>query len=215
MFKNWSKPEGGSVFRRFEEKIHKGPPLKEKIAQTIFRLKLQQRKLEEAASKLQRHDRELFEKCVAAELAKDDARAAIYANECAEVRKMAKIILLSQLALEQVSLRLETVEEFGDVLTQMAPVSDVVHSLKGRLAGVIPEVSYELGSIGEMLNGMMVEAGAASNVSWTPEAAGEESKAILNQASLVAEERMKEKFPDLPAVATAQREATEGEKPLR
>jgi len=206
MLKNWDRGLSSSPVQRLTEKFHR-VPLKERIAQTVFRLKLQRDKLEQAASRLKQHDQQLFEKIVEAQMVKDDARAAIYANECAEIRKMARIILLSQLALEQVILRLETIEEFGDVLAHMAPITGVIHSLKGKLSGIVPEVSYELGSIGEMLNGMMVEAGVAAGAPPTPEAASEESKRILQEASLVAEQRMKEKFPELP-------EAFEGEKHL-
>ncbi|MHC1586759.1 MAG: Snf7 family protein, partial [Candidatus Hecatellaceae archaeon] len=155
MLKNWDRGVNESPLQKLAEKLHRGPPLKERIAQTVFRLKLQSDKLEQAANRLRQHDQQLFEKIVEAEMAKDEARAAIYANECAEIRKMAKIIMLSQLAIEQVILRLETIEEFGDVLAHMAPITSVIHSLKGKLSGIVPEVSYELGSIGEMLNGMM------------------------------------------------------------
>lgn len=46
-------------------------------------------------------------------MVKDSARAAIYANECAEVRKMATNALRNQLALEVISLRLGIIREFG------------------------------------------------------------------------------------------------------
>ncbi|RLI33620.1 hypothetical protein DRO53_05105 [Candidatus Bathyarchaeota archaeon] len=204
--KNWDRGVGESPIQKLADKIHRGPPLKERIAQTVFRLKLQSDKLEQAVNRLKQHDQQLFEKIVDAAMVKDEARAAIYANECAEVRKMIKIILLSQLAIEQVILRLETIEEFGDVLAQMGPVTGVIHSLKGKLSGIVPEVSYELGQIGEMLNGMMVEAGVAAGTPSLPEATSEESKRILQEAALVAEQRMKEKFPELPDTYTGESE---------
>jgi division protein CdvB (Snf7/Vps24/ESCRT-III family) len=208
MLKNWDRGVSESPLHKITERFHR-TALKEGMAQTVYRLELQKDKLEQAANRLKQHDQQLFEKIVEAEVVKDDARAAIYANECAEIRKMARIILLSQLAIEQVVLRLETIEEFGDVLTHMAPITGVIHSLKGKLSGIVPEVSYELGSIGEMLNGMMVEAGVAAGTPSTPEASSEESKKILQEAALVAEQRMKEKFPELPEALPS-----EGEKHL-
>jgi len=50
----------------------------------------------------------------------------MYANEIAEIRKIAKVTLRSELALEQVVLRLETIQEFGDVAAMMGPVAGVV-----------------------------------------------------------------------------------------
>ncbi|MFQ5761620.1 MAG: Snf7 family protein [Candidatus Bathyarchaeia archaeon] len=197
LIKGWDREPGDSILHRIETKVER-TPLKDRIAQAIFRLKTLQQRLEDATGRMQRHDRELFEKCVAAEVGRDNARAAMYANECAEVRKMARILLSSQLAIEQVMLRLETVEEFGDVMVEMAPVAGVIHTLKGRLAGVVPEVSYELNGIGEMLNGVMVDAGEATGASLETTTANEESRRIVGEASSVAEQRMKDRFPDLP-----------------
>lgn len=201
MEKNWDREPKESLFQRISEKLHRTPPLKERIATATYRLKLQQDKLEQASMKMQQHDKELFEKCVSTQMAHDSSRASMYANECAEVRKMAKVILLSELAIEQVVLRLETVQEFGDVVMWMGPVSNVVHTLKGRLAGVIPEVSYELGSIDEMLSGMVIEAGEATGKAYDVQASGENAQKILTEASAVAEQKMKERFPELPVQA--------------
>ena len=197
IMKNWSGEKEGSFIKKIEEKIHRTPSLQEKISDVIWKLKLQHEQLEHAILKMQRHDKELFEKCVEAQVAEDTAKATIYANECAEIRKMAKIILLSQLAIEKVMLRLETIQEFGNVFTELAPVSGVVKALKGKLAGVLPQVSYELDSIGELLNGMMVESGRVTNIDLPVETEGEESKKILGEASLIAEQKLKEKFPEM------------------
>ncbi len=198
MMKNWSKEPRDSVIQKLGDRVHK-LPLREGIAQASYRLKLLQERLEQASGRMQNHEKELFEKCVAAELSKDLPRATMYANECVEVRKMAKVLLLSKLAIEQVMLRLETVEEFGDVVVEMAPISGVIHTLKGRLAGVIPEVSYELGAIGEMMSGMMVEAGEVTGSTYDVTASNGETKKILGEASTIAEQRLKENFPELPA----------------
>ncbi|MEM3736579.1 MAG: Snf7 family protein [Candidatus Bathyarchaeia archaeon] len=210
LVKNWDRELRDSMFQRLEDKVHK-IPLRERVSQASYRLKLLQERLEQASKRMQNHDKELFDKCVAAELSKDPQRAIMYANECAEVRKMAKVLLLSQLAIERVLLRLETVREFGDVIVEMAPISGVIHALKGRLAGVIPEVSYELAAIGEMMNGMIVEAGDVTGSTYNVTTINEESKRILNEAGTIAEQRIKEKFPELPTAyraATSEREFT-------
>ena len=87
--------------------------LKQKVSCATYWLKVQQIKLENVVTKMQQHDMELFNECVSAQMAKDAARATIYANECAKVRKMAAKVLKSQLALEQLSLRLEMIPGFG------------------------------------------------------------------------------------------------------
>lgn len=189
--KGWDKRTG--IIRR-------QPPLKERVAHSMYRLKVQENRLEGAAMRMQQHDRTLFEKCVAAQTTKDASRAAMYANECAEVRKMQKVILRAALALEQVTLRLESVQEFGDIIVTMAPVAGVVRSLQSQLSGVIPEVSYELGRIGEDLGKIVIEFGETTGAGWEIEATGEAQK-ILDEASAVAEQKMKERFPEIPAIA--------------
>src|SRR5439155_6264603 len=89
--------------------------------------------------------------CALPILVHDTARSTMYANEIAEIRKMAKITLRSELALEQVGLRLETIQEFGDVAATMGPIAGVVAAIKNQVQGVIPQVGYELGEISESL----------------------------------------------------------------
>jgi division protein CdvB (Snf7/Vps24/ESCRT-III family) len=161
---------------------------------------------------MQQHDKQMFDKCVRAQVDKDNPRAAMYANECAQVRKMAKVTLQCQLALEQVALRLETVREFGQVASMMAPVAAVVRSIQGKISGVIPEVGFELGEIGEMLNGVVYEVGEATGSNFEVQASSDEAQRILSEANALAEHRMQQRFPDLPAtpVSVAQRTAEQG-----
>src|SRR5574337_342955 len=89
--KDWERTPKEPVFSKLGERFHHGIPLKERTGMAIYRLKVQQNKLENAALRMQQHDKEIFDKCVNAQLAHDSARAAMYANECAEVRKIAKV----------------------------------------------------------------------------------------------------------------------------
>lgn len=204
--KNWDRERGEPLFARIGGSLHHGVSGKEMVDHAIYRLRAQQNRLEGASMRMQQHDRDIFGKCVRAQEAKDHDRAAMYANECAEVRKMAKITLQGQLALEQVTLRLETVREFGDIGAMMGPVASVVRTIKNQVAGVIPEVGFELGEIGEMLNGMVTDLGDAPGSAYGYEASSEGAQKILGEANAIAEQRMKERFPDLPTspVPTAQ-----------
>ncbi len=184
--------------RRLTETVKKPSPLKERISYTIYRLKVQQGRLEQAYARMQNHYAALFKKCTNAVLNKDAARASIYANECAEIRKMTQTILRSQFAIEQVMLRLETVEEFGDIVVEMSPVATVINSIKSHLAGVVPEVSFKLGEIGDTLNDLVMEAGDATGHVWSISSSGEEADKILTEANTIAEQKMKERFPTLP-----------------
>jgi len=197
--KDWDGDRKEPVFARVNGKFHHKTPMKEQLAATIYRLRAQQNKLESAAMRMQQHDKDIFAKCVNSQMSHDVARAAMYANECAEVRKMAKVTLQCQLALEQVSLRLETVEEFGDMARLMAPAAAVVRSIKNQISGLIPEVGFELSEIGEVLNNVVEEAGETVGNTYDMDASGAEAQKILTEANSIADQHIKDRFPDLPA----------------
>jgi division protein CdvB (Snf7/Vps24/ESCRT-III family) len=121
----------------------------------------------------------------------------MYANECAEIRKVTQVVIRSQLALEQVCLRLETIEDLGNILVSMAPVVGVIRETRGSLRGILPEVASELGEVNEMLNDTILEAGVFSSKEMDI-GATEEAQKIIREANTVAEQRMKERFPELP-----------------
>lgn len=198
-FNDWDREP---ITTRLTGRIHHGMSIKERVDEAIFRLRVQENRLDAAANRMQQHDKDMFNKCVRAQMDKDNARAAMYANECAQVRKMAKVTLQCQLALEQAALRLETVREFGQIASMMAPVASVVRSIQGQISGVIPEVGFELGEIGEMLNSAVIEVGESTGSSYEPQASSEEAQRILMEANTLAEHRMQQRFPDLPAPQT-------------
>jgi len=185
------------LFRSLEEKVHP-IPLKERVDQALYRLATQKEKLEHMSSRLQQRDKEMFQRCIGAQLSKDSAHAALYANECAEIRKMAHITLSSELALERVVLRLQTIEEFGDIMAQIAPVIGVVRETRGRIAGVIPEVATELGEVNNMLSDMELETGEIPDQGADVQTSSDEAKKVLEESSLIASQQMKERFPELP-----------------
>lgn len=194
-FDNWNREP---LRTRITDKIHRGDSLNDRLAEAIFRLQAQENKLAGAAARMQQHDREMFDKCVRAQMAKDNARAAMYANECAQIRKMAKVTLQCQLALMQAALRLETAREFGNIASMMAPVASVVRSVQGHISGIIPEVGFELSEIGEVLNDAVGDIGGPLGSESAIQASGEEAQRILSEASTLAEHRMQQRFPELP-----------------
>jgi len=196
--KDWDDSPKPSVKERIARIIHPPPPMRYKLAMALYKVKIQVNRLEHLFNKLQERDKMLFEKVVSAQMMKDSARAAIYANEVAEVRKIAKTVLRAQLALEQVALRLETVRELGDVLVTMAPIVEVIKDIKQHLKGIVPEIAFELDEIDSTLHSIVLEAGEFTGTSIDSTIVSGEAKKILEEASIIAEQRMKEKFPELP-----------------
>ncbi len=201
--KGWDKAEPlpSRLSGKFSE-FFKRKPVRRKLEESIYRLNSIREKLGEFAEKLERRDREYLEKCMDAYSAGDEARARIYANECSEIRKMVRLVVGSQLAIEQAALRLETIREFGDLASVMPSVAKLVKSLKGKLENVFPEVSYELGRVDKSLGSLLDEFGeipGETGLSFKP--TSQEAEEILKAASVLAEQRIKEKLPGLPLEA--------------
>jgi len=203
----WSNEDRG-IWRRIEKKLKiSDKPLKERIVKAIYSLQVQRDKLEHTLNKLQRRDRQVFERCIGAHLSNDVAHAILYANECAEIRKMAKLVISAQLSLERVILRLETVKEFGDIMNQLTPVLGIVREVGKRLSGIMPEVSSELDRVHRLLNQTVLETGIPEGVE-TPQALSNEAKRIMEEASVIAEQKIRERFPELPKIAEPLAEGT-------
>lgn len=199
----WVRDNNVPLARRLTEKINP-EPLREKVTKTVYRLSMVQRKLEDSRLRMERKHKSLFNKCVAAQEAKDSAVAIMYANECSQVRKMAQTVITSQLAIEQVTLRLETVKDFGDIATEVMPAAKLIHTLKGRLAGVIPEVSMQLGQIGQTLDSLVLDVGEATAQTGSYIASGEDAERVLAEATAVAEQKVRSGFPPLPTTEPAE-----------
>jgi division protein CdvB (Snf7/Vps24/ESCRT-III family) len=126
------------------------------------------------------------------------AHANIYATELAEIRKMSKVIMNARLALDQINLRIKTVTELGDVISMLGPCIGVLRSINSGMGGILPAAENELSEIGDMLSGVMLEAGTNSGMSINFNSVSEDATKILSEAAIVAEQKINANFPDLP-----------------
>ena len=197
--KKWeTKREEAPLTRRLQDAVRPPGPLKPRLDVAVRRIELQVNKLDQASEKFSARDRTIFARIVDAYTKHDTARANVFANELAEIRKMERLITNARLALEQIVLRLRTVSELGDVVSTLGPAVGVLRSVRTGLVSVFPEAESELGEIGNLLSGIMMEAGTETGMSLNFNAVNEDATKILTEASTVAEQRIKEKFPDLP-----------------
>lgn len=164
----------------------------------IHKLETALNKLRRTSEGLKRKDKKLFNKCIEARRAKNNVRATIYANECAQVRKMASIIIYSELAIEKAIVRLNTIGEISDVMMTMAPIVEVVQETKGRLSGIIPSAVGKLDEVTNMLNRSVLEMSARRSPKSNKLKYDSDVVKILEEANESAENKIRERFPDLP-----------------
>jgi len=169
-----------------------------RLMDILTHLKIQSEKLKRTYQRLLARDRTLFEACVRAEQELDRDRAVIYANEIAQLRKMSRTVLRSQISLEKVILRLETVQEFGDVMRALAPATKIIKQVQSELSGLVPEVASALRTVDEMLETVIIEAGNVTGAQISVMVSDSEAQRILEEAAEVAAQRMNSQFPQLP-----------------
>lgn len=197
--KKWEERQGEQPFtERIKEAVKPPGPLKPRLDFAVRRIELQVQKLDQATDRFSQRDKSIFAKIVNAYTKHDMPRANVFANELAEIRKMEKMIMHARLALEQIVLRLQTVSELGDVVSTLGPAVSVLRTVRAGMANVFPEAERELGQIGDILSGVIMEAGQSTGLAINFDTSNEDAQKILTEAATVAEQKIKEKFPELP-----------------
>lgn len=171
--------------------------LEKKTILAQYRLKTAMGKIANYIDKLSERDRVLFENIVDAMIKKDELRAKMYAKEVAEIRKITKQLLTVQYALEHASLKLETFMIYGGAINEVVPVIGVMREALGIVKNIAPDIWIDLQvAVRELETAMgesMADLGLSVDVGMDAEA-----KKILEEARIVAEQKIRETFPELP-----------------
>lgn len=198
------KDQGGGFVGRLRDSVRTPVPLKTQIEQANRQIRLLITQLDATVNKIKQRDATIFKNVVASLARHDSAHAAVYANELSEVRKMGKMVTQAQLAMEQISLRLGTIKEIGEIANTLAPAVSVIKNMKGDLSVALPEADKEIGEISGLLSSVLVDSATTGGISLNFDAANEDAQKVLDEAAAVAEQRMKESFPEIPLSILAQ-----------
>jgi division protein CdvB (Snf7/Vps24/ESCRT-III family) len=203
--KKWKERDGSRIKSVFKPT----PSLESKIRDAIRRIEVQNRYLKNTLNSLSERDKRLFSKVVDAYSSHNSQRAKVFANELAEVRKMANYLMNSELALERVVLRLQTATQMGNLMVLLAPANKVLRNIRSGIKDILPATERELGNIEILLDNIMVDTGQTMGITPDFQVANEDARKILEEAAIVTEEKMKEKFPELPALKQPEKEIRE------
>jgi division protein CdvB (Snf7/Vps24/ESCRT-III family) len=207
----WEQTESPEPLnRKVKGAFHPTQSLRPRLQLAINRIEAQAQRLDQTSRKLSERDKALFAKIVEAYQKHDVEHANVFSSELAEIRKTEKTVMHARLALDQMTLRLKTVSELGDMVGALAPIVGVLGSIRTAIVGVLPDAGKELEQIGTMLNGIIMDAGQSSGLTLNFGEASEDAKGILAEAATVVEQRMKDKFPDLPGAVPTGTDKTQG-----
>ena len=162
-------------------------------------LRVQHNRLEQAGYRLKERDKILFQTCVGALKAKNKDRAAICANEIAEVRKIISFLYNVELAIERVILRLETIKELSEIVIDLKPALKLLQHVSQELFQFLPDVSSELSRVNDTISETLYSTKITADESVIPvnrkTPGGEE---VLTEVSSFLEHRLSKNLPEPP-----------------
>jgi division protein CdvB (Snf7/Vps24/ESCRT-III family) len=214
--KRWVKPTNNEgvanklLENKFMDNIKSPVPLKPKIEDAQKKLQLQISKLDGISNKMNEKDHLIFKRIVYAMQNHDSQYAKVLSNELSQIRKMNKMVSSAKLAMEQIQLRLNTITELGDVVVTLTPAMSVIKGIQGGLSSMMPEADQSFGQISDLLSNIMNDSSQIPNTEISGTGMiSEDSMKILEDASMVVEQSMKDKFPDLPSSSEIDQESSE------
>ena len=196
--KHWIKERKVSISDRIKEGVSPSGPLRPKIDDVSRALDFQVAKLNAAGKKLKDKETSIFNQLVESNEKRDIPRSNILANELAQIRKTSVTIDSSNAALEQLSIRMKTIQNFGDVAVALSPVFGTIRKIQSGLSGIVPQATEEFTEIGDLVNDLMTDAGEMGGNPMKFEANNEEAERILAEASVMAEKKMRDSLPSIP-----------------
>jgi division protein CdvB (Snf7/Vps24/ESCRT-III family) len=159
-------------------------PLKTRLDVDIRHLELQVKKLDDAKDRFEERDKVIFARIVNACTKHDTIRGLVFANELAEIRKMQRQIVIARLTLERKILRLRTISILGEIVSTLGP----------KISRVL---------IDNLPSSILEEPPQHSGMKLDFETMNKDAYRILAEATIVAEQGIKENFLDLPSIPTA------------
>jgi division protein CdvB (Snf7/Vps24/ESCRT-III family) len=175
---------------------------------SITTLRVQQNKLEQASFRLKERDRILFETCMGALKKNNREKAAICATELAEVRKLVKFLYNVQLAIERVILRLETIKELGDIVSDLKPALRLLQNVSQELFQVLPDVSSELDTVNSTIQETLHATKLSADENLIPVGKKTEGgEEILKEVTCFMQQKIAETLPEPPAGSPVQQKS--------
>jgi division protein CdvB (Snf7/Vps24/ESCRT-III family) len=198
--KNWSSQNRANTSEKLKESLRPQGPLKPRIETAVNKLQLQTSKLDTMITKLNERDASLFRRVVDSMQRHDADSAKVLSNELAEVRKISKTLGSAKMALEQVSMRLSTIHDMGDAMVALGPAMASIKGLKPSLGRFVPGADSEIGNMHNLLGSIMTESLQSNSLGIEfNTAGGGDIDQIMMEASAVAEQKVNDKFPSIPA----------------
>lgn len=183
-----------SMFRNDNE------PIDKKAIIALYRVKGSISRINAYIEKLKEKEREYFQEVVESQLNRDEKRAKIYAREVADVRKILKQLYQVQYMLQHVALKLETFLIFHSAGAEMKPVLTIMNQAISLLRQTAPadlwiEIMSAMKELEASMDTSVVDMSMTTDV-----ALDSEARKVYNEAKIIAEQKIKERYAELPSL---------------
>lgn len=185
--KQWVSGKKVSLADKFRNSLFPGK-LKPKVDNMMRILDLHSSKLKMTRDKFQKKEAIIFNQIVECNSRRDTLTANVLANELAQMRKITAMISYYYMIVEKALLRIETVNNMGDLTVALSPMFKTVKKMKGSLSNIVPETNAELNQLGDLMSEIVDEDRLTADEPAKFEIRDELAEQILSEASLVADQ---------------------------
>jgi division protein CdvB (Snf7/Vps24/ESCRT-III family) len=131
--------------------------VKGRVVEAIRKLELHRKEVQILSRRLQERSNRIFESVLASLQAGEKDRANVYATENVEIKKVINVLRTAELALTQVILRLESIRDVGEAISEMEQAFGVIKGMGRVLEGMSVEMSVAQDNIQKTLTETMAE----------------------------------------------------------
>lgn len=114
------------------------------LSELLVRLNMILDEIRDVTGRLINRYKELVKEALVAKSEKKNERALVYANEAAQVARYIKKAMITEMIVEQVKLRMETLGEVADITKALASISSLLHIARDYVSDIAPNLAVGL-----------------------------------------------------------------------
>jgi len=194
----WDKKDRLTFSKKIVKRFRNPTLSKKKLEEAVRSIQTQIISLDNLLLRLKERDKHIFSEVIRCVKLRNKRKASIYANELTQIRNLIKQVIFAKLALERICIRINTITDAGDIAATLAPAVSAVRSVQDIIREVVPQAEEGFTEISTLLNGILVDASANEGFQLDIKAANADAERIIEEATRVAEEELKAKFPEVP-----------------
>jgi division protein CdvB (Snf7/Vps24/ESCRT-III family) len=131
--------------------------LKDKINSSLRQIDGQRKELEQLKLRLDERRKVMFDATIRAIEKSDERRARVLEGEHAELQKITRVVVASELALLHISVRLETIRDVGDIMSVLSNAFKSVKKIGKSVSEFAPNIEMAASEINGSFSDILTE----------------------------------------------------------